>query len=287
MSAILKRVPGSAGRLRPGESAQALAGVVVLLLLLPVLFHMEARNFAVYANAYAWNFLWLGLQVTLLVAIVSIALSLPLATLFALGRLTLFPGLRWPAIAVIEGVRALPILLFIYFIGRGMTRSGLDGTLSNSPFGSLLKSGYLSQLNMSVSALVPVVVALTLYTTAVNAETIRSGILSLDQGQTEAGLALGLSYAQRMRLVILPQAFRRVLPPLIAQFATVVKDTSLGYIVTLLELTRRGVILYQDAYNPMETIYIVAVIYFAINYVLGQVAQGVERRLNAGRRAGN
>jgi ABC-type amino acid transport system permease subunit len=133
---------------------------------------------------------------------------------------------------------------------------------------------------IDAQAFVPVVTALTLYTTAVNGETIRSGILSLDKGQTEAARALGLSYAQQLRFVILPQAFRRVLPPLIAQFATLVKDTSLGYIVTLLELTRRGEIIYQGPFNPLETIYIVAIIYFFINYLLGQLAHAIERWLS-------
>jgi His/Glu/Gln/Arg/opine family amino acid ABC transporter permease subunit len=254
---MTRRLDQAADRLRAQEGLQALGGVLLLLALLPLLFRMQLGNFEYFLRATAWQFLARGLWLTLEVAAVSIALSLPLATLFALGRLAGARALRWPAIGLIEGVRALPILLFIYFIGRGLTRSGFE-----------------------LSAFWPVVVALTLYTTAVNAETIRSGILSLDSGQWEAAHALGLSYAQRMRLVILPQAFRRVLPPLVAQFATVVKDTSLGYIVGLLELTRRGEIIYQGQFNPLETIYIVAIIYFFINYLLGQLAHAIERWLS-------
>jgi glutamate transport system permease protein len=241
----------------------------VLLALLPVLFRMELARFAVYADWTTWRFLGYGLLVTLEVAFVSIVLSLPLATFFALARRAHPRAIRWPAIGAIEGIRALPILLFIYFIFRLLARAHVN--LSPLDFDPLF---------IDAQAFVPVVAALTLYTTAVNGETIRAGILSLDQGQFEAAHALGLSYVQELRFVILPQAFRRILPPLIAQFATLVKDTSLGYIVTLLELTRRGEIIYQGRYNPLETFYIIAIIYFVINFALGQTAQWVERRLS-------
>jgi len=247
---------------------QALLGVIFLLALMPLAFQMQARNFEVFGEAYAWRFLGQGLLVTLEVALLSILLSLPLATFFALGRLGRPFAMRWSSTLVIEGVRALPILLFIYFIGRGTMRSGVN----------------LDNFWPSIGGFWPVVVALTLYTTAVNAETIRAGILSLDRGQLEAAHSLGLSYVDSMRYVILPQAFRRVLPPLIAQFATLVKDTSLGYIVGLRELTRHGVIIFQGAYNPLETFYIVAIIYFVINYILGQTAQWIERRVQSDKR---
>lgn len=264
-------------RLRPGEGLQAFIGVLVLLALLPVLFRMEPSKFAPFAEAYNWIFIGRGLLTTVGVAAIAIVLSLPLAVLFALGRLAARPGLRWPSVAFIEGVRALPVLLFIYFTGWGLRRSGAH-VGEWSPMG-------LDLSGIDLEAAVPVVIALTLYTTVVNAETIRAGILALDKGQTEAAYSLGLGYWGALRLVILPQAFRNVLPPLIAQFATLVKDTSLGYIVGLLELSRRAQILYNGNRNPLETIYIVAVIYFVLNFLLGQLAQRVEQRLQVSRRA--
>jgi ABC-type amino acid transport system permease subunit len=176
---------------------------------------------------------------------------------------------RWPTIAGIEGIRAFPVLILIFYVFTQFSR------VAEATNQSWLKSN-----NVTLS----VVVALTLYTTVVNAETIRAGILSLDKGQTEASRSLGLSYAQAMWLVILPQTFRRVLPPLIAQFVTLVKDTSLGAIVGLLELYHRGQILYQFNRNPMETFFFIAVIYFALNYALGQAAQYLDRRIIGSRR---
>jgi glutamate transport system permease protein len=197
-------------------------------------------------------------------------LSLPLATAAALGRLSTRAWLRWPTIAGIEGIRAFPVLILIFYVFVQFSRIA---EASNQP--------WLASNNVTLS----VIVALTLYTAVVNAETIRAGILSLDKGQTEAARSLGLSYAQAMQWVILPQTFRRVLPPLIAQFATLVKDTSLGAIVGLLELYHRGQILYQFNRNPIETFFFIAVIYFVLNYILGKAAQAVERRMTGSRPA--
>jgi aspartate/glutamate/glutamine transport system permease protein len=256
------------------EGLQSLLGVCFLLAITPFAFGMykEPEKFAIFAKGSTWLFLGRGLLTTLEVGLASILISLPLATLFALGRLSRSSAIRYPAIVVIEGVRALPVLLLIYFISRSLTRSRLGDALADSLLGRFLTES----LGVNLLALFIMVVALALYTTAVNAETIRAGILSLDYGQTEAAMALGFNYLQRMRYVILPQAFRRILPPLIAQFTMLVKDTSLGYIVSLLELTRRSVILYQGNYNPLEMFYVVAIIYFAVNYSLGRMAQWIE-----------
>lgn len=227
-------------------------------------------NFRPFADPVTWRFLGLGLAMTVGVSLVSILLSLPLATFTALGRLSSRPWLRWPTIAGIEGIRAFPVLILIFYIFTQFSRLA-EG----------LNIGWLKSQNVTISA----IVALTLYTTVVNAETIRAGILSLDKGQTEAARSLGLTYAQSLRLVILPQTFRRVLPPLIAQFVTLVKDTSLGAIIGLLELYRRGQILYQFHRNPMETLFFISVVYFLLNWALGQAAQEVERRATGSRRA--
>lgn len=282
-------------RLRLSEETQALLGAVVVIALLPFIFgmipisglfawllppqwwptlglnqtHAEAMqnalvNIRPFADSSTWGFLGLGLAMTVGVSLISILLSLPLATAAALGRLSTRAWLRWPTIAGIEGIRAFPVLILIFYVFTQFSRLAEASALP-----------WLKSNNVTIS----VIMALTLYTTVVNAETIRAGILSLDKGQMEAARSLGLSYARAMQLVILPQTFRRVLPPLIAQFTTLVKDTSLGAIVGLLELYRRGQILYQFNRNPMETFFVIAVIYFVINYILGKVAQAIERRL--------
>jgi len=260
--------------LRLPEGWQALLGALIVLGLIPILFRMDPARFKpffydIQASGtlaerpftgewwWAWRFLANGLGTTVLVALLSILLSLPLATVFALLRLSAPLPLRIPAVSLIEGIRALPVLLFIWFTFRFLARQGVE-----------------------LAVMWPVVIALTLYTTVVNAETLRAGILALPTGQMEAARSLGMSYFQAMGYVILPQTFRHMLPPLIAQFVTLLKDTSLGYIVGLRELTRHAEILYQGQRNPMETIYVVALIYFILNYLLGQLALWVHRRLD-------
>jgi His/Glu/Gln/Arg/opine family amino acid ABC transporter permease subunit len=226
-------------------------------------------NWQPFVEFATWRFLTLGLAMTVGVSLVSILLSLPLATLAALARLSTRAYIRWPIITGIEIVRAFPVLILIFYVFTQFSR------VAETTGMGLLKTN-----NVTIS----VIVALTLYTTVVNAETIRAGILSLDKGQTEAARSLGLTYSQALRLVILPQTFRRVLPPLIAQFVTLVKDTSLGAIIGLLEIYRRGQILYQYFRNPLETLWVIAIIYFIVNYLLGQAAQRIERRFTGSRR---
>lgn len=254
-----------------------LVGVVIFVAFLPIAFGMEWRNFLPLFNPDNMRFLGFGLLATVLVSIVAIVASLPLATGLALGRLSHIGLIRWPSIAIIEFIRAMPVLLLIYYIN--LRFPGLD---MFSGFQPGPRTDYLSieiQRILARPALA-VTAALTIYTAAVNAELLRSGILSLERGQFEASRALGLSYWQMMRRVILPQAFRRTLAPLIAQFTIVVKDTSLGSIIGFFELQRRGVIIYQVPanFNPMETLYVIALVYFVVNYLLGLTSRLIERR---------
>ncbi|MBP8251974.1 MAG: ABC transporter permease subunit, partial [Herpetosiphon sp.] len=169
----------------------------------------------------------------------------------------------------------LPLLLLIFYIN--LRFPGIQ-TLEKVRFGTPDGYVYLVVSTIFSQAGLAVVIALTIYTAAVNAELLRSGILSLDSGQSEAARSLGLNYVQTQRHVILPQAFRRILAPLIAQFTILLKDTSLGAIIGFLELLRRGQIWYKQNNSIMETLYVVAMLYFVINYVLGLSRKLVERR---------
>ena len=238
-------------------------GVTILLLTLPFVFGlgrpggMEWSNIVPLLQPTTLRFLGYGVLWTISVALVSILASLPLATLFALGRLSGRRWVYWPSVAYIEGIRSLPVLLLIFYT---YFRLGAFPT------------GFLTKDALAVG------IALTLYTTAVNAEIIRAGIQSLPKGQFEASQALGMSYWQMMWWVILPQTYRRVLPPLISQFTTVVKDTSLGSIIGTVELAQRGRIVFQGSRNPLETYYFIAIIYFVINYILGRVSVWIQQR---------
>lgn len=281
--AVRSITPPSSVGMRPVTIwGMRVVGALVAALVFPLLFGLRPADFA---NLLEWRigrFLGLGLIATVTTSVVAIVLSLPLATLLALARFARRTPQAYVSAAIIELVRALPILLVILFINIRFTPlRQIDDAITltgvwNTLFGALFSQGGLA-----------VVLALTIYTAVVNAELIRSGMASLDRGQFEASRSLGMSYWQMMRLVVLPQTFRRVLPALIAQFTTLVKDTSLGAIIGFVELQRSGQIIYQlPRFNPMAVLYVVALIYFVVNYILGKVSEAVQRGRGTGRLQG-
>jgi His/Glu/Gln/Arg/opine family amino acid ABC transporter permease subunit len=216
-----------------------------------------------FADPAIWRFFGEGLRETLLISVVTVALSVVLGLVFALGRISTRTWIRWPAIAYVEGIRALPVLLLIVYFG-------IKGSALFRPiFGA----------EFELPRFWAGVLGLTLYTSAVLAEIIRAGILSLPRGQTEASRALGLSYFQSMRNVILPQALRLMVPAMMGQLTTVIKDTSLVGTIGVFELLRQGRTIYTQFFNPIEVLLIVATIYFVICFTLS----GLSRRLEAGR----
>lgn len=158
-------------------------------------------------------------------------------------------------------MRALPVLFMIFFIFFAAARARLG-----------------------LSAIDAATLALTLYTTAINAEIIRAGILSVDRGQREAARSLGLGYWSMMRFVVLPQAFRRIVPPQVGQIITLIKDTSLVGVLGINELAESGKLIYTTYFNPIQALLVVALIYFAINFSLSRLARRLERSGEAGQR---
>ncbi|MGI8424831.1 MAG: amino acid ABC transporter permease [Chloroflexota bacterium] len=216
---------------------------------LQVLF--DPRRWQAFTELSVWRFLLTGVQVTLTMAVIAIAVSLVLGLALALLRLSRFPILRWPATFVVEVIRALPVLLLIFFASLWLPRMGVP-----------------------VDPFAAGTIALSLYTASVNAEIMRAGILSIEHGQVEAARSLGLTYAQTMRHVILPQALRKMIPPQVSQLVTLIKDTSLTAVIGVLELTRRSQILYQSENppNPLQALFVAACVYFAVNFTLSRVS---------------
>ncbi len=110
------------------------------------------------------------------------------------------------------------------------------------------------------------------------AEIVRAGITSLPRGQSEAALSIGLTGGQNLRLVLLPQAIRVMLPALISQLVVLLKDTSLGFVISYAELLRTGQQVVQNLDNPLQLFTVIALIYIAINLALSTLATAVERR---------
>jgi len=210
------------------------------------------------------RFLLGGLGQTIKAAVAGMAFAVVLGAGLALLRLSRVAPVRWLATAWVEFFRGVPLLLLIFFTFFALPKYGIDV----SPYRAL-------------------VLALAVYNGAVLGEIFRAGILSLDRGQTEAAYAVGLGYWQAMRLVIIPQALRRMIPAIVSQLITLLKDTSLGYVITYEELLRRSRISGEFFKNPLQTTVFVALLYIAVNLTLSRIAQRLEvrqrRRLGAGR----
>jgi ABC-type amino acid transport system permease subunit len=187
----------------------------------------------------------------------------------AVMRLAPARPLRWIAATYIETFRATPLLLLLFFIFFGAGRVDLSFMLDIPLLKSLIDDrGHLDRIPAAVAAL-------TLYNSAVVAEIIRAGIISISTGIIEATRALGMTYMQSMRYVALPMALRRMAPGLVSQLITLFKDTSLASILSIFELLRSARQIYDSPIysNTLEVLLVVSMMYFIPCYALSLLAQ--------------
>lgn len=209
-----------------------------------------------------WNLIAKGVLATLSAAVLAIAFSLVIGIVIGVARMMLGRWSRLPIIGVIELLRGLPVVITIYFASRVLPELGI--TLTGMPGGSGLWF---------------LVIGLTAYNSVVIAEIIRAGVASLPHGQNEAALAVGLTPGASMRLVLLPQAVRVMLPALISQVVVILKDTSLAAVLGFYtELLRQGNLIALNLDNPIQILFVVAVIFIVINYSLSRIATWVDQR---------
>ena len=209
-----------------------------------------------------WTLLAKGVLATLTAALLSIVFSLIIGTLIGIARMMLGRRSRMPVVGLIELLRGLPVVITIYFASRVLPELGI--TLSDAPGGAGLWF---------------LVIGLTAYNSVVIAEILRAGVASLPRGQNEAALAIGLTPGASMRLVLLPQAVRVMLPALISQVVVILKDTSLAAVLGLyIELLRQGNLIALNLNNPIQTLSVVAVIFILMNYGLSRLATWVDQR---------
>jgi len=211
---------------------------------------------------------------TLTAAALSITFSLIIGTLLAVSRITATRLWRGPIVGIIELLRGVPVVIAIFFASRVLPSQGVeipDSNLLGIPLDGLMWY---------------VVIGLTAYNSVVIAEIIRAGVNSLPRGQGEAASAIGLTRGQTLRLILLPQAFRVMLPALISQLVVVLKDTSLGSFIGWQELLRTGTLIKESTDNPIQMYLVIGAMFIIVNYLLGRLAQYVERRLSRSRASG-
>ena len=224
-------------------------------------------NFS-FLPAYGGYFLQ-GMAYSLLLAVVSVALAVIPALLLALMRLSkskFIKGLSGAYIAVFRSTPLLVQLSIIYF--------GLFGVIS-IPRITIL--GFVD-----LSRFIPGVVALALNSSAYVAEIFRAGILAVDKGQTEAARSLGLSSWQSMKLVVLPQAIKNVLPALANEIVTMVKESSICSMLGMAELMFVAKTVGNGTLITLAPYTVAALIYFCINYPASKAIEAIERRMRRG-----
>lgn len=197
-----------------------------------------------------------GLQTTLYIFIIAIIIGFIIGLVIALMRLAPIKPLNWIAVIFIDAIRGTPFLVQLFFIYFGVN------SLSFISF------------NNTTAGIITVAINAGAYF----AEIIRAGIQSIDKGQTEAARSLGLTGIQNMRHIILPQAFRRMLPTITNQSIISLKDTSLLSVIGIADLTQQGEIQSAATFEAFNIWLTVGIIYFIIIYLLTLLANFLERR---------
>jgi glutamate transport system permease protein len=258
-TSVLFDEPGPRGRRRIAVASGVASVVVVGVLAWVVWRFLDAGQFEGRRWSVIWDsrdYLWGGLVVTLRLAATATVLATILGVALGLGRTARRAWIRWPVGAWVGFFRAVPLLALIIFAYIALPKYDIR----LSPFWC-------------------VVGGLVLYNSAALAEIVKAGILTLERGQREAAASLGLRYWTTMRIVVLPQAIRRMLPAYVSQVVTIVKDTSLGFVVSAEELLRRTRSIGEFDNAAVVTALIAAAVpYLVINVTLSYAGRRLERR---------
>ncbi len=263
MSSVLYDVPGPRARLR-----NRILGVVTVLVVLAIVAvvvwrlaetgQFDGQKWSIFTYTGPWILLLRGLGATLAAFVVAAVGALALGFVLAVGRLSDHAWVRIPVGWIVEILRAIPVLIFMMLLYYGLPVAGVR----MDPYGA-------------------VVIALIAYNGSVLAEALRAGVEALPRGQQEAGYAIGLRKNAVMRLILLPQAVRAMMPVIISQLVVALKDTALGFIITYPELLHYiqllgGQVPFGTPLVP--TAIVGGSIYVVLCLLLSYLAYRVERR---------
>lgn len=199
-----------------------------------------------------------GVACTLLISVLAVIFAFPLGTLLCLARLSPWRWLSWPATCWIYLLRGIPLIMVVFW----------------TYFCVPLLIGH------NISGFATMVCTLVIYESAYIAEIVRGGIQALPSGQYEASRALGMGHIRTLSLVILPQALYNALPSLVSQLVSIIKDSTLGYVINVPELTyAANQVSNQLLTKPFEVFAIVALSYYIINFSLTWLANRLEMRI--------
>ena len=210
-----------------------------------------------------------GLVLTFYIAIIAIVFSFIFGSFLGIARFSNIKWLKIPATIYIELFRALPLIMVIFWVY----------------FAIPIVAGAIFETKIVASALASGIISFTLFESAYIAEIVRAGLKSIPKGQFEASKSLGMSPWQTFLLVVLPQAYRRMIPAIVSQFVSLFKDTSLLYVIGVIEFFRAATIVNNRIYMSFEILSFVAVVYFICAFTLSKIAGklevSVEKQLNS------
>lgn len=274
------------GRLAP-VALEQLPWWVLIVLFLAILIVYNVLTSTTYSDTL--KFLWVGVKLTILSTLTAYAVAAVVGLITGLGRVSKNLIFYTISTLYVEVVRGIPILVqLIYWafvvtplfvnsvngVGNFLTARASAGILFN--LGQSFAELSIQGIEMSVRGILGLAVAYGAY----EAEVFRAGIESIERGQMEAARSLGMSYFQAMRYVILPQAIRRVLPPLGNDFISMLKDSSLLSALAIRELTQLGKLNRARTFRTFETWNMVAFLYLGMTLILSMGVKAMERRLS-------
>ena len=213
-------------------------------------------NFDLIVNSFP--LLLLGAVITVKITAMSVALGIVIGLFAGIARICRVKPLRWSSAVYVDFFRGTPLLVQIflfYFAVPVITGQRIDPYVAAVGSCGINSGAYI-------------------------AEIVRAGIQSIDEGQMEAGRSLGMTWTQTMRYVIVPQAMKRVIPPLGNEFIALLKDSSLVSVIGFEELTRRGQLIIAKTYGSLEIWFSVAIIYLAMTLTISRFVAFLERRYN-------
>lgn len=214
-----------------------------------------------------WSMLLRALGQTLLLTLLSLIFAMIVGMIFGLMNVGSNRLLNFIGTVYVDAVRGVPLIVLAYFIYFGV------------PAGIKM----IGIQDFRLSALQAGTIALSMNCGAYMAEIIRAGIESVDKGQMEASRSLGLTYGKSMRLVVLPQAIRTMIPSIINQFIITLKDTSILSVIGFPELTNMGKTISGNTFKSLQTWAIVGIMYMVVIVTLSKIAKRIERRTSLGR----
>ncbi|TXH90275.1 MAG: amino acid ABC transporter permease [Rhodoferax sp.] len=203
------------------------------------------------------SYVWGGLKYSVVLTLVAMAGGIVLGTLLALMRLSGIKALEWSAAFYVNTMRSIPLVMVILWFFLLV------------PF----------MIGRPIGAEASAFLTFTLFEAAYYAEIMRAGIQSVPKGQTYAGYAMGLTYGQTMQLVVLPQAFRNMLPVLLTQTIILFQDTSLVYAIGAYDLLKGFEVVGKNFNRPVETYLLAAIVYFAICFALSMLVRRLQKKI--------